>query len=381
MKNICLINIVSDQNIINFIPVIVLKPTKVINIITNNSLAQNRNNLESAIRMHCGENCVCQRENTSSENPSLSEMKTTVENLLREHKDSCICYVNISGGTKPMSYGAVLGTMNEPPASGAIIYVEDSKIDYLQTFGNDIENVSERFFEDELDNIPNLLNLIVLANDGSMLGEGKNWKPYRLLAELIHNYYCSNKKYLEPKKGDVGCMEFLAKLYIERPEIVEAMCAVGIAQEYGSGQYRSLNGTFNKGTDDVEQFFLGTWWEIHIVNKLAKSGFFREIRWSSNVNNMEEDIIALPYGSIVPFIFSMKRSFSNERLLPRLYEFAGRANSIGGLASKKILCIFNYFAGKNLKEIFETSAEKQCIKIMTRYDSNKLKDPDFILSI
>ena len=38
----------------------------------------------------------------------------------------------------------------------------------------------------------------------------------------------------------------------------------------------------------------------------------------------------------------MKRSFDGNRLLPHLFEFAGRANSIGSTYAKKFICIFKY---------------------------------------
>lgn len=377
MNNICLINIISAQNMPNFIPVLVLKPQKVVNIIGGYPSSHHR--LKLAIEKLLGKGCTVECKNADSESPDTKEMESIIMDILSKNtKDFCYI-VNISGGTKPMSFGAMIGAMKSKLSNGAIIYVEKNRIQYLCTFGDNVKRIGEDSFADEIKNIPNLLDLIVLANNGSTLNRGKSWKRYVHAAELLFKYFSKERKPIAPEKDDEKdpyCAVFLEKLNEIQPEIVKAMCESGLAQQSSDGKYLSYMDNLNPRIADVKQFYQGMWWEVYVASRISKSGLFRDICWSAVSNNMEEDIIALQEGSVVPFIFSMKRSFSYERLLPHLYEFEGRANSIGSVMSKKLLCVFNFNAYAKNRENFERAAAALGIDVIKGREVEELKYPD-----
>jgi hypothetical protein len=248
------------------------------------------------------------------------------------------------------------------------------------------------------------VNAIAVANGRQRVTAGRDWKPYLALArhflenprdegatwEALHGKdgLCRNAR--EPRSAtdwlpllDAPLMlpERVAVLALEAGLIRKSQSTFHLpdatrhrleqqrhAQRYAPADYfdavRPLQSSLTLLT--------GGWWEVAVVDAAARSGQFRDLRWSVNVGerqggfDTEEDIVAVD-GVQIAYI-SCKRGGMKSRLVPLLDELDNRARSLGGHFTRRFLAVYLPPLGQNAANLEKRAKELNGIQIVTPRD-------------
>lgn len=93
----------------------------------------------------------------------------------------------------------------------------------------------------------------------------------------------------------------------------------------------------------VIAFLSGGWWELVVMDAAARSGRFRDLRWSCDsiragvFRPVEEDLLAVDGLSLA--VFSCKRGGQGARLLRAFEELDSGARALGGSQARRFLCV------------------------------------------
>lgn len=160
-NNLTLIHLLSAQPMPNLLPMLALKPARVIQICSDHErFRQGAQHLEAAAG-ELGLNCEFIRENLPSTSPNPTEIRTATAKYLERFPGAIL---NITGGTKLMSLGAYLAVENQ-----AVLYC-DTQSKSIQSLGAQPLPESTQSFEQ----VSEMLTLRAV-----MAAHGKSPKDWR----------------------------------------------------------------------------------------------------------------------------------------------------------------------------------------------------------
>jgi len=395
--NLTLIQLVSEQTMQNLLPVLRLKPAKLVHLATPRTVAR------SALIAEAARQSQCQVQLQTIPLSAMPSMRETHDAVLAAIEDEAAagrdCILNFTGGTKLMGIGAYVAASKHRVSS---LYVDTQ--DSLFVDGQTGDGLSEVMGND-LSFTPILraltVHAVARANGCSRITAGRDWRPFLPLAEALLGDPTLERVVHEAVHGKTGLMpgareprtpaDWLPFFDHEfaLPEPVAALSVEAGLLEAGSrpSSCRLPSATRphlerltrERVPDFAAQYFVavaplqqalsfltGGWWEVVLARKATDSGRFRDIRWSVQVGerggaDLEEDVIALDGVQVV--YISCKRGGHKARLLPLLDEITARARTLGGTFTRRYLAIYETPRGRVLDNL-ESRARELGIRLL-----------------
>jgi len=402
MSNLTLIQLISEQTIQNLLPILHLKPKRLIHLVTPKTAARAEHLRHAA--HSAGIDPSVEVINLSSM-PAIPECFNAVRDCLEKLPPDQEAVINFTGGTKLMSIGAYAVAMQRKIPS---FYVDTQNACFMD--GGTSSKMGEILTDDwSFTPLRNQLRVdtLAVANGVARVTSGKAWKPLLPLARLLFENRGDEESIHAAFHGPHGLfpagreprtpadwLPFFEK-HIQMPGQIAALAAAaGFLRRISDTDYALPDASrkeldfliHNRVANYTERYFAaiapvqhavafltGGWWEVIVMDALEKSGQMRDLRWSVQVGDrtgadVEEDVVALDGVEIL--YINCKRGGAKARLLPLLEEVRARAASLGGTFNRRFLAIYNPPSGKvdaNLRQ----RARELGIKIITRLDVYK----------
>lgn len=404
-SNLTLIQLISEQTMQNLVPLLALKPARVVHLTTPKTAARSAQIVEAARQA----NVTTELEHIRlSEMPSIPETSLAVLRaieVVRAANETPV--VNFTGGTKLMSIGAYEAAKQAGVIS---LYVDTDHQQFLDGHsGPKLNTVLGDDFSFTPLQKAFTVNAIAVANGRQRVTGGRDWKPFMPLAshllqsgadeaftwQALHGPggICPNAR--EPRRA-TDWLPLLDRPLSLPPRVGELALIAGLLRSDGAKLF--LPDTARAKLEELARtarpfpqdyfaavrpiqftlaFLSGGWWEVAVADAAQRSGQFRDLRWSVNVGERqggfdpEEDIVGVD-GVQIAF-FSCKRGGLKARLVPLLDELDNRASSMGGRFSRRFLAVYQSPVGQNAANLQKRAKELNGIQIITPQD---LKNPD-----
>lgn len=368
-----LIQLVSEQTMPNLLPVLALRPARLIFLTTPVTAA--RAPAIAAAVAKAGVQAAHEGIRLSAM-PSIAESRRAVERaaaLAREHGHEPI--LNFTGGTKLMSIGAHAAAAAARVPS---FYVDPQSHTFLdggtgdglaQAFGGDLGFARIA---------PTLgLDVVVVANGHRGVTPGRDWETVLPAARhLLENPVDENAVHgtltgaggLFGGKGEPRTPEdwlpYLRKPFPLPEPVLAPLVEAGILRRHAGGRAllpdhtvddlraaameedpRKRTPLYFRAVAPLQQataFLTGGWWEVVLADAARQSGRFHDLRWSASViqqsgTHLEEDVLALDGTEAV--CISCKRGGQRDRLASHIEELSSRSRAIGGRFSRAFLAL------------------------------------------
>jgi len=387
--SLTLIQLVSEQTMQNLLPVLRLKPARLVHLATSRTVARSAWIAEAGRQAAC---CVELETITLSAMPGMREtMQATLAAIERAGAQGEEVLVNFTGGTKLMSIGAYVAALKHKTSSFYVDTQDDVFVD-----GQSAEGLVSAF-QGDLSFTPILRSLTVHAvaeaNGCGRVTGGHDWRPLLPLALHLHTHpddehAChiavhgsrghhspfanvrSADHWLNALDEDIPLPEAVARLAVDaglfrpgsqshalrlpdgpRHDLIE------LARLDGTGKVAGFHTRLFKAIAPLQSalnLLGGSWWEVIVAERMRECGRFRDLRWSAQVGErrgaeLEEDVVALDGVRIV--YVSCKRSSQGGRLLPLLEQINARANRLGGAFNRRFLAIQQPPIGRTLANL------------------------------
>jgi len=403
--SITLIQLISEQTMQNLLPVLRLKPMRLVHLATPKTAgrsafivdAARQGGIQSSVEVV-----------SLSPMPGIPETFNAIKSaIMNAKRKGTTPVVNFTGGTKLMSIGAYAAALHRDHKAISL-YVDTEDAVFID--GRTADGFGE-LLEHDVSFMPLrsalTVSTIAVANGRQRVTGGRDWKPlvplaYHLLAEpdqeqaahdAVLNGLFGGKP--EPRKP-ADWLQVLHKPIRLPSKVLEMALSAGLLTgdlsahvtlpRQTEAELRRLannagthmpdfNNAYFRAVAPIQQtvsFLTGAWWEIVVADAADRSGVFRDIRWSAQVGerggaDVEEDVLALDGVQIVSI--SCKRGGARARLLPLLEEINARARSLGGNFTRRFLAIYlppHGAVGRNL----ERRANELGISLLDRRNLN-----------
>lgn len=397
MQPVTLIQLISEQTIQNLLPILRLKPKKLIHLVTPKTAAR------SAVLKAAAKAAGIEPELETvqlSAMPGIPESFNAVADVLNKTRERGQTVVNFTGGTKLMSIGAFAAAQTQTVPS---IYVDTMDACFVD--GSTSPELNTLLTGDwSFTPIRNQLRVDVLgvANGVSRITSGRSWQAMLPLAEYLFNHIADEEathaamhghtgifpKGLEPRTAKEWLPLFDKAIPLPAP-VAQLAVEVGLVRPGPSAnevllpdtsraemaylanhQVTDYNTRYFAAVAPLQHctaFFTGGWWEVVVCDAAQKSGLFRDLRWSANVGDRngpdtEEDVLGVD--GVELLYINCKRGGSKARLLPLLEEVRARAATIGGSFNRRFLAVLRPPQGKVAANL-QQQAAKLGIRLIT----------------
>ena len=397
MQPITLIQLISEQTIQNLLPVLRLRPQKLVHLVTPKTAGRSAG-LKAAAKA-AGIDPELEAIQLSAM-PGISECFNAVSEILGKLPNSGQTVVNFTGGTKLMSIGAFAAAQTLKVPS---LYVDTQDACFVD--GATSPEMNALLSGDwSFTPIRNQLRVDVLgiANGVSRITGGKPWQAMLSLAEHLFHHIADEEATHATIHGLSGLFPkgqeprtpkdwlLILDKPIRLPDAVARLAAEATLVRHGpSGAEVLLPDTTRAELEHLAQhqvsdfatryfravaplqhsaaFLTGAWWEVIVCDAAQKSGLFRDLRWSAQVGersgpDTEEDILAVD--GVELLYINCKRGGAKARLLPLLDEVRARAASMGGSFNRRFLAILQPPQGKVAANL-QQQAAKLGIRLIT----------------
>ncbi len=407
---ITLIQLISEQTMQNLLPVLRLKPARLVHLATPETVARSNHIVEAARQAQVR---VEAETHLLSRMPGMAETFGAVKTAIQQCQGAGRTpVVNFTGGTKLMSIGAFSAALN-PNHRALALYVDT--MDEIFVDGRTSEGLSD-LFEGDFSFTPLTrsltVNTIAVANGRERVTAGRDWHPFLPLATHLFRQPGDEQATHEALYGKNGILpraqtpqrpdqwaELLDREFQLPPAVTKLALAAGLVRASASGACRlpdvsraelealaevraqkrflpDYDARRIAATDAVQQsinFLTGGWWEVIVADAVERSGLFRDIRWSANAGqrggaDLEEDILAVDGVQVV--CISCKRGGARSRLLSQLEELNARARSLGGHFTRRFFAVNLPLAGSVAKNLTQRARELG-IRLLTPSDLAK----------
>ena len=180
-SNLTLVQLISEQPMPNLLPILRLRPKRLIHITTPKTRSQSDHLLRAAHAAGIKPEIELVQ---LSDMPGISEVFEEVNQLLiqmNEADESCV--VNFTGGTKLMSIGAYAAALTQKVPS---LYVDGADARFVD--GNTSSKMRELFDDDwSFASISNQLQVHILgiAHGTERITRGRNWQVFLPLSQYL----------------------------------------------------------------------------------------------------------------------------------------------------------------------------------------------------
>lgn len=413
---LALIQLISEQTMPNILPVLRLRPTKLVHLVTRRTAVRSACIVEAA--REAGQEPDLEIVHLSSM-PAMAETFNAVREAIRETRGAGIDpVVNFTGGTKLMSIGAYAAALHRDHAASSL-YVDTDDQRFVD--GGTGEGLA-RLLEGDFTFTPLYdrltVNLIAVANGRESVTAGRNWRPLAPLARHLldhpteeqsaHDAVCGKDGILDQGKAPRSPEDWLAAVDREfhlPAEVARLAAEAGLVRHFGAGACRLPEGSRQEmealcaartrheqipdydrrrvaATEGIQHslnFLTGAWWEVIVADAVDRCGLFRDLHWSASVGerfgaSLEEDLLAVDGVQIA--LFSCKRGGEKSRLLPHLEELQARARSIGGQFTRRFLAVYR----RPSRRVWDSIVSRARQLGTTVLSADDLKRPDVFLA-
>ncbi len=395
-----LIQLISEQTMQNLVPLLALKPARVVHLATPKTAARSAQIVEAARQAQV----VTELESVRlSEMPSIPETSRAVLRAVEAARDAQqTAVINFTGGTKLMSIGAYEAAMREQVVS---LYVDTDHQQFLDGHsGPKLNTVLGDDFSFTSLQKALTVNAIAVANGRQRVTGGRDWQPFLPLAahflheardeaatwEIVHGArgICPNAR--EPRRA-CDWLRLLDQPLPLPPRVGELALTAGLLRaddtklflaDPARARLEQLARAERPALPDyfaavhplqfALAFLSGAWWEVAVLDAAQRSGQFRDLRWSVNVGerqggfDCEEDIVGMDGVQLV--YFCCKRGGLKSRLVPLLDELDNRARSLGGQFTRRFLAIYQPPGAQTTANLQKRARELNGIQIITPRD-------------
>ncbi len=401
-RDICLIQLISEETMQNLLPILALRPPTVFHLSTEKTRRRSDWIIEGARQSGIS---VAKKEIGLDEMPGIRSASLAVKAAIGEALSSGLHpVVNFTGGTKLMSIGAHQAAQECKVCS---LYVDTEHLHFID--GGTASGLAGILANDySFSPLSRSLNVnsIAVANGSQRVTGGKDWKPYVPVAQHLLGNPDDEKRCWESVFGAGGLMANgkeprtpsdwlkLWKIPLDiPPEVADPLSGLNMLERRDDGRFylpRRLSGGVENLPSDfsfaeysravapaqsILSFLSGGWWEVAVAAAVSQSGIFRDIRWSVNVGakysgpDKEEDVVAVQ--GVQAVYISCKRGGNRARLLGQLDELDNRAKNIGGRFARKFLAVYLPIHGRTAENLYKRAYELG-VKILQHQD---IKDP------
>jgi len=368
-----LIHLVSDQTMQNILPILALKPSKVIQIVSDTS---NSRFMEAARRTRDTVklaahtipdfrfDCEWPRPlDLGAQTPSVEATKAAVNECLRENSEAI---VNYTGGTKNMSIGAWVAAkeLGKP-----VVYCDTPNSFIFDGYPELGINIPSLKAVADFLTVPVILSSQGLERNTDWISKNVNTKQKSLgqvAFELIEkhgsrfrNYRNTLGNHGEPPNGKIDArrIDFVASNPIPRPpdesffQFLESACAAGLLREQAGEYYYHVSNLPHGHSKNIKnriqaiaQGLTGAAFEGYVAHVLGGSR-----RFSSFLANVypsgsspeesgfgESDFLAYDSAKISLTLISCKASPPK---LEHLESLLARKAKFGGLFASTLICV------------------------------------------
>jgi hypothetical protein len=365
-----LIQLISEQTVPNFLPILRLRPERLVHLTTPKTSAR-ANHLVAAARAAGLKPDVEGIELSAM--PGVNETLHAVrESLLQARNTGGEAIVNFTGGTKLMSIGAFSAALRERAPS---LYVDTQDSCFVD--GATSPRMAE-LLENDWSFTPIRkqlrVDILAIANGVPRVTSGKPWQHLLPLAEHLFQHHADEQATHDALHGPNGLfpnakephnpadwLPVLDRPIALPPTVARLATEAGLVR-HGPGANTVLlpdatraemNYLAHHHAPDyaaryfaavaplqhAAAFLTGGWWEVIVCHAAHQSGAFSDLRWSVQVGkrggpNTEEDILGM-HGVELLYI-NCKRGGAKARLLPLLEEIRARAATIGGTFNRRL---------------------------------------------
>jgi hypothetical protein len=364
-----LIHIVSDQRMQNLLPILAIRPERVIQICSRGKkYLEIANHLEVATR-ESGIHAEFQVQELSSSIPDVAETRTGFKQLLDLFPDAC---VNLTGGTKLMFLGAIQA------ASGfdvPLLYCDTARKLFVHMGGKSFP--CELSFGNAMDRLS--LSAMMAAHgvkpgswgfqpaNEKMLEFGR--KAYHLrwrheeefrnaeFSKRIREFYrCENGDVPAGKArltalSDSNLLEEFSEPVPSRViEYLDAALEAGLLARFGNKGYMLPACPEGKGMRSfvrtISNVLDGSWFELTVLDRVYRSSRFKDAHWSvqpscGGVDERhafgETDVVCISTENAAMVVISCKTSVPQP--LEHLEALRERANNLGGRYAQATLAV------------------------------------------
>ena len=411
-KPLTLIQLVSEQTVQNLLPVLRLRPDRLVHLAAPRTVHRSSLIAEAARQS----NRPVELETVALS--AMPGMQETMQATLRAIEDAAqrdtACLVNFTGGTKLMSIGAYVAALKYKTPS---IYVDTQDAVFVDgRTGEGLDALLDGDWSFTPIQRRITVNAIAVANGCARVTEGRDWRPWLPLANHLYQNPADEDRCHEVINGPRNqppvlgfprrAAEWLAALDTDIP-LPPAVAELAVQ----SGRFRPgtapntvrlpdatrdklaalsrLDGaekvpafarrlfTAVAPLQDALNFLGGAWWEVIVAERMKQCGRFRDIRWSAKVgkreSELEEDVLAIEGVQIV--YVSCKRGGERSRFLPLLEEIQARARSLGGVYNRRFLAVYKPPSARVLSSL-KRRADELGVKILFPEDLERLESFD-----
>jgi len=368
-----LIQLISEQTVPNLLPILRLRPDRVVHLTTPKTSAR-------ASHLRAAAHAAGLKPEVEvielSPMPGVSETHHAVrESLLQAREAGGDAAVNFTGGTKLMSIGAFSAALREKAPS---LYVDTQ--DFCFVDGDTSPRMAE-LLENDWSFTPIRkqlrVDILAIANGVPRVTTGKPWQPLLPLAEHLSLHPADEQATHAALHGTAGLFpnakeprqpadwlpvldrpialpHAVARLAIETGLVRPGPAANTVMlpdptraelDHLAHHQVPDFAARYFQAVAPLQHaaaFLTGGWWEVIVCHAAHQSGAFSDLRWSAHVGerggpDTEEDILGL-HGVELLYI-NCKRGGAKARLLPLLEEIRARAATIGGAFNRRYLAL------------------------------------------
>ena len=352
-----LIHIVSGETMQNLLPLLALRPERVIQICSNDShFQQIAANFEKAAR-NAGSRAEFQTHNLKSQSPLPEEVRHAHKQLLSVFPGAV---VNITGGTKLMSLGAYLGASEFHDS--AILYCDTVNKRFVQVGRNALPPSLPAF-----DGVAALLTVpMVMAAQGKefreasftvpLLAFGRTaWElrlhhhePISAWTGAIRNSLPRNKDRITDRPADLH-------QFLQTPlppagsdaarDYLDAAAEAGLLRVEPDGRAYFATEPRRSSVERVSNLLDGAWLELAVADMARRGNRFVDLHWSVEPQQHgedygETDLIAVDREKLNLAVISCKTSTERVSTLEHLSSWRDRARTLGGSHATGHLCLF-----------------------------------------
>ena len=352
-----LIHIVSGETMQNLLPLLALRPERVIQICSNDPrIKQIAANFENGARK-AGSRAEFQTYDLKSQSPLPQEVRQAHKQLLPVFPGSI---VNITGGTKLMSLGAYLGASE----------FHDTAILYCDTVNKQFVQVSRKTLPPSLpafDSVASLLTVaMVMAAQGKdfreasftapLLAFGRTaWDLRTLYHGAISAWTGAIRNSVPKRNNHIDDRPATLRQFLQTPlppagstaasDYLDAAVEAGLLRVEPDGRAYFVAEPRRSSVERVSNLLDGAWLELAVADMARGGSRFADLHWSvvpeqNGEDYGETDLIAVDREKLNLAVISCKTSTERVSTLEHLSSWRDRARTLGGSHATGHLCLF-----------------------------------------